>query len=260
MSRSVSLYRFFVIALLLLLLDRIGLLTWVRGPADTVIVPVKTFLVGVNHGVSNAADVLLHYDQAKKIVEERERLRQEREELLFTNKKLSEENTELRNQLGAPMPAEFLYVPAFIIGIGRTMELAAGKADGIASGMPVVTGVNLIGRISEVSDHRSSVMLMTNPDIGVGGRTSRGTGGTVIGQAGDTVLLSKVLQKDLLFLDDQVVTSGEGNIPPNLIIGKIVHIAVSDVDVYKQAKIEVPYMINDLRRVFVIRGIKEGAK
>ena len=103
--------------------------------------------------------------------------------------------------------------------------------------MAVLDGSFLVGRIRDVSAYRSQVVLLTDEDIKVPAITDRGTRGRVSGSFNKSIVFNEVLQKDPLFLDDLVSTSGEEGFPPDLIIGKISHIDSDDAAVYKQAAV-----------------------
>lgn len=66
----------------------------------------------------------------------------------------------------------------------HTLDINKGSDDGIQAGMPVVNGAGLVGRVVQVTGSRSTVQLITDPDIRVGVRlvpsdvtgTARGQG------------------------------------------------------------------------------------
>ena len=116
----------------------------------------------------------------------------------------------------------------------------------------MVEGRTFIGSVNKAADFRSRVLLLTDEDIAVPAITDRGTRGIVSGRFNKTVLFDQVLQKDPLFIDDLLLTSGEANYPPNLIIGKISHIQSDDAAVYKQATVESEADIPLFKKVFVV--------
>jgi rod shape-determining protein MreC len=254
MQRTAHIYWFIVISLLLLLLDHFVLLQIIKNTADQLVIPVKSFFFTTNTAIRSSTDLVTHYDQVKHFAQQQMKLKQDNEELQYSLAQLKDENKKLRQQLDAPLPEQTAFIPATVITTQQTMDLAAGESSGIKTGMPVVSGVAYIGKIVSVTANRSQVQLLTDPDLSISGRTSRGVEGVVIGQPGGGMVLDKVLQKDPLFLDDQIVSSGDSMTPPNLLIGKIVHINASDVAVYKQAKINPPIDYQKLQMVFVIKS------
>jgi rod shape-determining protein MreC len=105
----------------------------------------------------------------------------------------------------------------------RGLIITAGKVDGVREGMAAMTGDGLIGRVIEVGDWSSRVLLITdlNSRIPV---TIAGSGDRAI-LAGDNSNAPKLLylpQDALLNPGARVVTSGHGGVfPPNLPIGVV---------------------------------------
>lgn len=225
------------ISLILILLDYYGLLVSFKTPFEQIILPVKQTIFKSKTTVVGISDLIQSFPKLKKDIEDNKRQKKENEELTLKVRLLTEENSKLRYQLGAPLPASYQFTPAQVVVISRFMEIAVGEKEGVKQGMPVVDGATLIGKIVAVSGKRSMVMLPTDPEAVIPAKTLRGTKGVVVGYGGGIIILEKVLQKDPLILNDQVITSGEGEYPANLLIGTIVYINATDVSTYKQAKV-----------------------
>lgn len=217
--------------------------------------PLKRDIFQYTVTLKNFGSSLYLYPQVAKINQESQNYRQKQEELEMKVRQLTFENEKLRTQLGAPFPPSFKFLPAQVVGISRFMEIAAGSDQGVKKDQMVVIGEILVGRVNTVTSSRSTVLLVSDPDFKIASITSRGTRGEVIGGGGQSVILSKVLQKDSLFLDDQVVTTGAEFIPPNLLLGKITHISSDEAAPYKQAKIEPAVVWEQQKEVFVITSL-----
>lgn len=248
-------YWFFGISVLLAVLDHFMLLSLVKSPFEAFAVSVKGKVFAVNTGINNFGSLLVQYQSIKKAFEEREKLKKVNEEIKVSLEALKEENLKLRNQLEAPLPSSYKFIPAIVAGVTKAMELSLGEGSGIKAGMTVVDEATLIGRVSKTSRFHSTVMLPWDMEINIPAKTSRGAKGTVVGQQGGKIVLDKVLQKEPLFLDDQVITSGEGGFPPNLLIGKISHITADDISVYKTAQVLPLVDYRKERLVFVISSL-----
>ena len=64
-------------------------------------------------------------------------------------------------------------LPAQVIGASgtdqsRTLYIDKGAKDGLAPDMPVVTGDGIVGKLKDVFDHKSLVVLISDPTSGVG--------------------------------------------------------------------------------------------
>jgi rod shape-determining protein MreC len=139
---------------------------------------------------------------------------------------LQKENRELRNLLHFKTEPSLSYISARVIAdtggaYARGLIVTAGKVDGVREGMAAMTGEGLIGRVVEVGDWSSRVLLISdlNSRIPVS-----------IAETGDRAILAgdNSPQPKLLFLPRDaavndgahVVTSGHGGVfPPNLPIG-----------------------------------------
>lgn len=241
-----------IVSLFLIIADYFAVLTILKNPLEPLIVISKRLLYSRVVKMKVIPELISHYPELTKRFLESDRLTMENEEYLLEIKNLKEENEQLRLQLNASLPSSYRLIPAGVISKSRFLEIAAGEKDGVKEGMVVVEGKNLLGKIALVSRSRSTIMLLTDQELKVPAVSDRGTLGEVIGQFGQTVVFDKVLQKDPLFLDDSVLTSGTGGYPPDLIIGKVVNIITDDVAVYKQAKIEPLTDIKLKNTVFVI--------
>jgi len=250
-----KIYYFLFASIIIILLDYFGLLNFIKRPIDQVFSPIKRDIFRFTSTVKNFGSSLYLYPQIAKIREENQQYRQKQEELEMKVRKLTDENEKMRMQLGAPFPPSFKFLPAEVIGISRFLEIAVGSDVGVKKDQLVVIGEILIGRVNTVTPSRSNVLLVTDPDFKIPAITSRGTRGSVVGGGSKSVTFSKVLQKDPLFLGDQVVTAGDEFVPPNLLLGKVIHITTDETAAYKQAKIESPVVWEQQKEVFVITSL-----
>jgi rod shape-determining protein MreC len=186
--------------------------------------------------IAQVPNIILVYPKLVDMEKENRHVKQTSEEQRLEIVQLKHENELLRNQLESPLSPTFAYTPAMISGMSRYMDILVGTDQGVRSGMPVVLGTTLVGVVKQVVSGRTSVMLLTDPDLSVAVKTTRGTWGMTKGWYGKEVTVEKVLQKDPLFIGDTVVTRGGDGIPPNLSIGVISSVAKEDVAVYKEGK------------------------
>lgn len=245
---------FIVFSLILFFLDQTGIGKPLKGAAEQVVVPVKRQVNAVSIGSGKIADIFMHFDSVKDDHEKLLSLSKDVEVQTAELRRLIAENESLRKQLEAPLPASFKFIPAEVLGISRYMLIWGGEKDGIRKGMSVVDGKILIGKVISTTQITSRVILPTDPDSSIGALSSRGTRGTVRGQFGEKVYFQKILQKDSLFLDDLVLTSGEDGYAPGLLIGSVGNIESKDFEVYKRGELKMPIQYNRESTVFVITG------
>ena len=173
--------------------------------------------------------------------EENARLRADLERLSqwqIVARKLEQENAALRAQLNLRMEPAPTYVSARVIADGgspfvRTMLLNAGRRDGVEKGQAAVTGAGLAGRVIEVGERSSRLLLLTDLNSRVP-ITLEGSRWRAI-LAGDNSTRPKLLflpNSAEVSVGDRVVTSGDGGVaPPGIPIGVVAQIGEGEIRV-----------------------------
>jgi rod shape-determining protein MreC len=141
---------------------------------------------------------------------------------------LDHENKELRGLLHFKAEPSLAYISARVIAdtggpFVRALIITAGHAEGVKEGMAAMTGEGLIGRVVEVSDRSSRVLLLSDLSSRIP---------VVVAGSGDHAILAgdNSAQPKLLYLPQdaalengaRVLTSGHGGVfPPNLPVGLV---------------------------------------
>ena len=255
MKKNNLIYWLTVLSILLIILDYFGFLKAIKSRTDRVIISIKQPVYRVKLGYNSVKDVFWQYSRLKTLLSEATDVKRVNEELTLKNKLLTDENSRLRNQLEIPLPPSSNLIPAQILGFSRFLEIGKGEKDGIKVGMPAVLGNIILGKVVSTTNNRTSIMLVDDREMQILVKTSRGTLGVAVGQGEKAIRLEKVLQKDPLFIDDQIVTTGLDGLPANLLLGKIVYINADDSTPYKQAKIESFVNLNNENMIFIIAAL-----
>lgn len=254
---------FILLALGFLLLNRIQprVIQGVRVHMIDGVAPVLDALSRPAVAVENTVTYLKSYLNLR---EENEKLRASNDQMKqWQNAMISlqNENRELRNLLNFKTEPGIAYISARVIAdtggsFMRGLIVTAGKMDGVREGMAAMTGDGLIGRVIEVGDWSSRVLLITdlNSRIPV---TIVGSGDRAI-LAGDNSFSPKLLylpRDAVLGSGSRIITSGHGGIfPPGLPVGVIADTARGTISVTPAA---------DLGRVSYVRlvdfNLKGGA-
>lgn len=156
------------------------------GPVASVLDVVASPVVGAWGGA-------VHHDA---LVEENRRLRRrlaEAEGRLAAQPDLAIELQALSDATEVTYGGDIERVTARVVadrrgGLERIVELDKGTDDGLARGMPVVTGTGLVGVIDDAIGDRAVVRLITSPRSAVGVRSRFGFG-VVTGGADGTLRL-----------------------------------------------------------------------
>jgi len=163
---------------------------------------------------------------------ENERLRAENARLAqWQNSALTlqNENRELRALLNYKAEPRQASISARVIAdtggpFVRSLVITAGRDDGVREGMAAMTGDGLIGRVVEVGNWSSRILLLTDLNSRIPVMVVDSGDHAIL--AGDNVAQPKLLylpQDAALATGSRVVTSGHGGVfPPNLPVGVVV--------------------------------------
>jgi rod shape-determining protein MreC len=173
-------------------------------------------------------------DRAKMVVttyQENVRLEAENEKLLQWQQaalNLDAENQQLRGLLKAVPKTALSFVTARVIANSggafvRMILINAGTEDRVARGQAAITGEGLVGRLTEVGDRASRVLLITdlNSRIPVTIESTH-VAAVLAGDNSERPRLMYLPAGDAVKVGDRVVTSGEGGVfPPGLPVGEV---------------------------------------
>ena len=263
MPKRSSITYFFVIlivaSLILFILSKTGILNPITSPLRALFSPIESTLHGGMLQITG-------WDESSKI----KLLKQENQSLvgrLIDQQKIVADNKALSDQFQAQnsrssslIPANIIGSPGFLPGISvpEVLTLDKGNKDGIKEGDAVVYKNNLIGKISNVSDFSSSVVLITNSSSLFTVKTLNTQGlGVIKGQGGGEMILDNVLLSDILEKGDFVLTKGDINASgqgflPNLVVGEITSVSKNPSDLFQKAAIQSLVDFTKLDKVFVI--------
>lgn len=167
------------------------------------------------------------------------------------------ENAQLRKTLNVPLSIKSNYVTAKIIGFNFTpfSSLAivqAGVINQVKLNDVVQAEEGVIGRIINVSEHYSTVMLVNDHNSRIPVITSRSKERGVIAKQGDDLKLIYLKENHAAKVGELIYTSGDGKIYPyGLLVAKIEKINDQGVFVNMTAN------LNDIEFVVIESGIQE---
>jgi rod shape-determining protein MreC len=171
-----------------------GVTRTVRDAAQDAMAPVQE---GVDDILSPVADWFDGVTQSADLKQENRVLRRQLADArgqAAASAAARRENRELRALSDLPYVGDIPTVDAQVIAgtpgnFESTITIDKGSDDGVMTGMPVVTGDGLVGRVVQSSGRRATVLLLTDPDSGVAVRLeTSGGSGVANGRAGSDLL------------------------------------------------------------------------
>lgn len=263
------------LTLVLLALTSITLITLdFRGPdgavgalralAADVLSPVRDVTGTVLEPVGDALSGITGYGALE---DENDDLRRRLEELegqQMRNDDAEQELDALLESRGLTRFTDLASVSARVVGspisnFEQTVRLDRGSYDGIDEDMPVVTGAGLVGRVVEVSQTRSTVRLITDPQSSVGVRLSRsGDLGLVEGVGPDRPLVLGLIEPGTdVGRRELLVTSGvdDSIFPGGIPVGRVTGAEGNDGELEQEVAL-VP--VADLDRLRFVEVLVTG--
>ena len=208
-----------------------GILHQVQGAICSVVQPLTKAGAHLELARADAADAITNATASDATLSE---LREENESLrrqLADAEEYRQEAERLEGLLNISEKYSFTGTVACVIG--RTSEaydqavtIDAGSADGIVVGQSVMGPNGVIGQIISVSDHSSTVRLLTDPQSGVAVllQATREEG-VCVGSLEGLLYLEDISTDANVQVGDVVVTSGlGGSYTRGLIVGRVVRI------------------------------------
>ena len=139
-----------------------------------------------------------------------------------------------------------------------TILIDLGHAHGIEIGMPVVTDQGLVGRISEVTDSVSKVLLLTDPSGSASALLADSRlNGVVRGSSSGDLVMDFIPQGPTFEVGEVVLSSGlGGKFPKGIAIGTIESIESQPNAVFQTATVRPAVDFGSLEMVMVITNFE----
>ncbi len=182
---------------------------------------------------------------------------------------LNQENSQLRGLLDLKNSASaWKLVAAAVISRNpdswfQTMVINRGTRDGIRPGMAVIVPQGVVGRVISATPVSSTVMLVLDPDSGVGAQDVRSqAAGVVNGRdpLSETLTFQLFSHRPDISPGDAVVTSSYSQYyPSGLLIGQVSRVSKSAYGLTETASVVPAVNFNQLQDVMVVLSHPGGA-
>lgn len=243
---------FICLSFSLFFLDRWGLIRPVRAVVELASQPVKRIFWQTKSKALLKFQDWQKIKELEKIESEIFNLKEENLQLKVEKEKLLEENEAMRKLLGAPLPMDWNFQLAQVLGEEEGfLVIDQGEAEGVKEGMVVVWEKALVGRVEAVTPHLAKVKTPYHSQTAILAKTSRASG--VVKAQKSEIYLEKVLQGERLGIGEVVLTSGrDGSYPADLVIGEVIEVFSQEEQPFKKARLRPAVGYQRLKIVFLI--------
>jgi len=235
-----------------------------RSVTETVSLPIRLF----GRLFSSLEQYFKDYIWLKNLRGENESLKREIAELQSRVTSYQEayvENQRLRRLLDFKTSTMAETIPAQVIvhdltGWFQTLMVDKGFRDEIAPDMPVVNDEGVIGRVLDVSDRYSRVLLITDQGSAVDAIDQRNrVRGILCGKDANGCLLKYIRGNLDIKEGDLVITSGKDGIYPKGLRLGVVHAIYKDpVDLFQKIDVKPLVRLSALEEVLIIKRVGAG--
>ncbi len=233
MTKMRKFLAFLLLALLLVILDQLGVARPIRGGIEKILVPIEERLYS-----------LKNKQEPQTLVEERKIA-----DLETQISALKKENADMRRLLGAPLPSNWQFLPAKVIGEeDGVLLLDKGRSDGLTVGQVAVFENIFVGRIVSLGEQISRLETLESKNLKIQvvvrnpafeGATARG----ILSNSSGKLILDQVLLDESL-LEGDLVLNGD------LLIGKVKH--VEKTSLFQKAEVEPLISYSEQENVFLV--------
>lgn len=169
------------------------------------------------------------------------------------------ENKRLKSLLSLKQESPYKVIAAKVIGRSADnwsslVIINKGSASGIKRGLVVINYLGLVGRIVEVTDATSRIMLISDPNCAVSAMVQRNRQeGLVSGTLGRSLIMKYLSRESDIQAGDAIITSGLTDAyPKGLLIGTVVSIGEEFSGLSRYAIIKPAAGLSSLEEVLII--------
>lgn len=258
MKRSKSKKYFLLLVIIsaaIFLLGSFGIFNRLRGGAEKLISPLQGEVYSTWQKTESGVNFLTFWKNGTNKIKNLEERNRELTVKAVKADFLEKENKILREQLKVEKEPDKKKILAKVIGLKGKLKIDKGSNDGIKKNMAVYFNNFLVGKIVELNPSSSIVELPTDSKSKISVITEQTKAkGILLGQFNNGLSLDSVLQEEELRLGDQVLTSGEeGNLPSDLIVGRITKVEKKESSLFQRATVEPSIDYSSLKVVFLIK-------
>lgn len=244
------------------------ILMYLIGPAAGFVLNVNAaiggfFTKGTNQIVSTRDTVHKLMDSADRIKDLEKQLA-ERELELIKLRQQAKDTNKLRQMLDLKTHTDRRVIAAEVVSRNpdnwfEQIIIDRGKNSHIIKGSAVITGIGVVGQVTDVSDQTSVIRLLTDPDQKLGVLIPRlGITGILSGRHQNPAIIDYVPINANVEIGDKVVCLGRaGTFPDNHPVGTVIGVRRDNNATTAQIEVKLAENCYDLNEVLVLPPLEE---
>ena len=133
----------------------------------------------------------------------------------------------------------------------NTLTIFKGTKNNVNVGDAVLTNNGLVGIISKTYDYYSVVSLITNKKSNISVKINDAVG--VLKLENNKLVVTSINNYKNISIGDEIYTSGLGNLPDNIYIGKVKSVSLNDTEIEKVIEVDIKNRLDTLDYLFIWR-------
>jgi rod shape-determining protein MreC len=263
-NRAYLTYLYFLFSILLIFLESQNVLRLIHVIPQATTIPIRGWLYQIRLNSLSPLGSLTTINEEIKQLRELQIKNASLQAEIASFQSLKEENTQMRRLLDTGMPATWKFSPARVVAVYEDSAYLVGETN-TTVGMPVIISTDtqgkkygvLVGKVKGLVGNQTKVDLITNSasktpvvvrDVQTLDRRASG----ILQGRGDKAIIEQVLATEDLKEGDLVVTSGDGGLPPDLLIGSVGRVLTGSNATLKQAEVRLAVQPEGLQYVFFV--------
>lgn len=133
----------------------------------------------------------------------------------------------------------------------NTLTIFKGSKNNVNVGDAVLTNNGLVGIISKTYDYYSVVSLITNKKSNISVKINDAVG--VLKLENGKLVVTSINNYKNISIGDEIYTSGLGNLPDNIYVGKVKKVSLNDTEIEKVIEVNIENRLDTLDYLFIWR-------
>ncbi len=133
----------------------------------------------------------------------------------------------------------------------NTLTIFKGTKNNVNVGDAVLTNNGLLGIINKTYDYYSVVSLITNKKSNISVKINDAVG--VLKMKNSKLVVTSINNYKNISIGDEIYTSGLGNLPDNIYVGKVKKVSLNDTEIEKVIEVNIENRLDTLDYLFVWR-------